>query len=84
MVKTGRGRKVEKQELLEIKKQAEVAGLVTWAMLPGSVPKGAGAYLEAGSGLRGSGSKNPVGKSSRRVTSGGSFQKIRLGKRKVM
>jgi Pyruvate/2-oxoacid:ferredoxin oxidoreductase delta subunit len=33
MVKSGRGRKVEKQELLEIKKKAEASGLVTWAML---------------------------------------------------
>jgi Pyruvate/2-oxoacid:ferredoxin oxidoreductase delta subunit len=33
MAKTGRGRLVEKKELLEIKAEAEANGLVTWAML---------------------------------------------------
>jgi len=33
MVKQGRGRAVEKKELLEIKKEAEASGLVTWAIL---------------------------------------------------
>ena len=33
MAKQGRGRLVEKKELLEIKKEAEASGLVTWAMI---------------------------------------------------
>jgi len=33
VAKQGRGRLVEKQELLEIKAEAEASGLVTWAMI---------------------------------------------------